>query len=510
MRNYLLAITLAATPALAQEPRLGTIDFPATGAPAAQPAFRRGVLYLHSFEYASAIRAFREAEAADPGFVMAYWGEALAYTHPVWDQQDLDSGRSVLARLGPTREARLARAATARERAYLAAVEELYGSGSKQRRDTLFSRAMLRMVDDYPGDLEAKAFASLGLLGLNQGVRDYGAYMRAAVLAQQVYRANPDHPGGAHFIIHAFDDPIHAPLGLEAARAYSRIAPDAAHAQHMTTHIFLALGMWDDVVSQNTIAVNLTLWAPGHYTEWLHYGELQQGRYGAATTLMVRVRGAATTSGRRAALALMRAQHVIATEDWSGSLWTWPIALDDQPLAAAQDAFARGLAAARRGDRNEAGAQRSVLATLVDVVRGRGDSLGARKAAVMEQELRGVLRHLEGGADDALALLREAAGQEDGLPVDFGPPEIVKPAHELLGEVLLQLGRSGEAQREFTRALAMAPGRSRALVGLVRAAAAAGDRPAAEEALRQFEGNWHAADPDLAELRTLRALVAAR
>ncbi|MFI5279157.1 MAG: hypothetical protein ACHQU1_01580, partial [Gemmatimonadales bacterium] len=168
-RHLLVASLLAATPLLGQEPRLGTIVFPTSGAPAAQPAFIRGVLYLHSFEYAQAATAFREAERLDPGFAMAYWGEAMTYTHPVWDQQDVDSARMALAKLAPTPVGRIARAPTPRERGYLDAVETLYGEGSKERRDTLYSRAMVKLMEDFPDDAEARSFAALSILGLNQG-----------------------------------------------------------------------------------------------------------------------------------------------------------------------------------------------------------------------------------------------------------------------------------------------------------------------------------------------------
>src|SRR5215212_3945517 len=173
------------------------------------------------------------------------------------------------------------------------AVEALYGPGSKPRRDTLFSAAIDRIVLAHPNDDEAKVFQALALLGLSQSVRDIPTYMRAGAIAEEVLRRKPDHPGAAHFVIHAFDDPIHAPLGLWAARAYSKIAPQAPHAQHMTTHIFLAMGMWDEVVSQNVIASgpNRHDWHAGHYTMWLGYGLLQQGRFADARTHLVHLRG---------------------------------------------------------------------------------------------------------------------------------------------------------------------------------------------------------------------------
>src|SRR5256885_194621 len=234
---------LAAGPASAQAPRLGTIDFPTSGAPAARAPFIRGVLLLHSFEYGDAARAFREAQRLDSGFALAYWGEAMTYTHPVWNEQDGNAARAALQRLAATRDARRAKAPTRREQAYLDAVEILYGDGSKAVRDTAYSLAMGRLVARFPADREAKVFYALSLLGLNQGVRDVPSYLRAAAIVDTVFRENPNHPGAAHLLIHSYDDPIHAPLGLAPARAYSKIAPDAAHAQHMTTHIFLALGV---------------------------------------------------------------------------------------------------------------------------------------------------------------------------------------------------------------------------------------------------------------------------
>src|SRR5216117_1056637 len=221
-----LACFVAGASLWAQTPRLGTIDFLTSGAPAARAPFIRGVLLLHSFEYQDAAQAFREAQRIDPGFALAYWGEALTYTHPLWDEQDPSAARAALQRLGPTPAARRAKAPTPRERAYLDAVEALYGEGSKAERDSAYSLAMESLVARFPRDPEAKVFYALSLLGLNQGVRDTTTYLRAAAILEKVLRNNPDHPGAAHLLIHCYDDPIHARRGLPAARAYSKIAAD--------------------------------------------------------------------------------------------------------------------------------------------------------------------------------------------------------------------------------------------------------------------------------------------
>ena len=499
----------------AQRPRLGTIDFPTSGAPAAQAQFTRGVLLLHSFEYQDAAQAFRAAQRIDPAFALAYWGEALTYTHPVWNEQDGNAARAALLRLGPTPAARRAKALTPREQAYLDAVEILYGEGSKPARDTAYSLGMERLVARFPADREAKVFYALSLLGLNQGVRDTATYLRAAAIVQPVFQANPNHPGAAHVLIHAYDDPIHASLGLAAARAYSRIAPDAAHAQHMTTHIFLALGMWDEVVSQNEIAAgpDRAAWAPHHYTEWLGYGYLQQGRYAEALRHLELMHRNMDRGGRgRAVLAEMRADYVVNTERWDSPSLEWSIDLTAvRARDAAVDAFVAGLSAVKRGDRERA--ERG-LADLVAVNRSRAppDPGHARDQVpdLLQKELEALLRQADGRTGDAIALMREATALEDAMPVEFGPPADVKPAHELLGEILLQAGRPREAEREFARTLALAPKRALSLLGLGRAAAAAGERKTAARAYDELRAIWHRADPAMPGLVEAERFLAAR
>ena len=508
-----LAAVCAVLPA--QAPRLGHITFPATGAPAAQAQFIRGVLLLHSFEYVDAAEAFRAAQGLDPGFAMAYWGEAMTYNHPLWNEQNLNAARAALLRLGPTPDARRAKAPTPREREYLTAVELLYGDGAKAHRDTAYSLAMERLETRFPGDREARVFYAASLLGLSRGVRNVPTYMRAAAILEPVFRANPEHPGAAHLLIHCYDDAAHAARGVPAARAYSRIAPDAAHAQHMTTHIFLGLGMWDEVVSQNEIASgrDRAAWAPDHYTQWLGYGYLQQGRYEEALRHLERMRQN-VNNGRRgnAVLAQMRAEYVVNTERWDSPALRWDIDLTSvRARDAAVDAFVAGLSALKRGDR--AGADRG-LADLAAVNQNRASVAGQPRDLVpdvLEKGLHALLRQADGAVGDAVALMREATALEDAMPVEFGPPGGVKPAHELFGEILLQAGRAREAQREFAQQLRLAPKRALSLLGLARAAAAAGDRVVAARAYRELRGSWHLADTTLPALaEAARYLTAAR
>jgi tetratricopeptide (TPR) repeat protein len=509
------ALGFAALGSAAAQEQLGKISFPNSGSAEAQPQFIRGVLLLHNFHYDQAAGAFRQAQQADPGFALAYWGEALTYTHQVWNQQDLAAGRAALARLGPTTEARLAKAPTPRERMYLASAEALYGEGSKPRRDTLYADALEALVKAQPDDDEAKVFYSVALLGLNQGVRDVPTYMRAGAIAEDVLRRNPDHPGAAHFVIHAFDDPVHAPLGLYAARRYAEIAPDAMHAQHMTTHIFLALGMWDDVARQNEVASgpHRAHWRPGHMSHWLTYAYVQQGRYDAARQLLVSLAsnvGSPPSRFDRGQLANFRARYVLDSEQWDG-----PEAMAlaaDTGFAGEDDyeyaTFAAGYAAARRGD-----------VTLADAMLARLTRTNGRAATtvrpgqpgskvvpvILELSLRAELLRRNGAKNKAAALLRRATALEDGMPAEFGPPAVVKPSHELLGALLFERGRAAEAMTEFQRALELAPGRSSALLGLGRAARAAGQETVSARAYATLAANWHAADSGLPALAEARA-----
>lgn len=509
MSRGLAALLCATAPDVAAQeapPRLGRISFPTSAGPAAQQEFLAGVLWMHSFEYPRAAAAFQRAQRLEPGFALAYWGEAMSHTHAVWNEQDLAAARAVLGRLGADRAARRGMAPTDRERLYLEAVEILYGEGSKPRRDTLYAEAMERLVRAHPDDLEAKAFYSLALIGLSQGVRDTATYRRAAAWADTVFAANPDHPGAAHYLIHAWDDPVHAHLGLAAARAYSGIAPDAAHAQHMTTHIFLALGMWDEVVSQNTLAMNLTARLPGHYTLWLHYALVQQGRWKEAAEFLAELRENMVTqrAPREGILALMRAGHVLGSANWETDLATWAIDLARAPAGSrAPEVYLQGAHAYfMAGDRGGVEARARELHALAPVV-ARGSPLGEGDPSVgsirvMATELDGLALILAGRREEGLAMLRRATAMEDALPLEFGPPAIVQPSHELLGVVLMETDPAGAA-REFEAALRLAPGRLVSTTLLLGAALEARDTALARRARPAVERLALQADPELRE-----------
>ncbi|MGE0352145.1 MAG: hypothetical protein AB7Q69_02805 [Gemmatimonadales bacterium] len=510
---------------------LGTLTFPtSTPSAEAQTAFVRGVLLLHLFEYESATAAFEEAVRLDPGFAMAYWGEAMTATHPVWDQQDLERGRQALQKLGPDPAARAGRAPTPREKAWLGAIEILYGDGPKARRDTLYAGAMARLVHDYPGDDEARLFHALALLGLSQGVRQVPTYLRAAAIAESVFTRNPGHPGAAHYWIHGMDDPEHAAGVLPAARALSRIAPDAGHAQHMTSHIFLALGMWDDLVRANENALRVVDAARhtagrdpvscGHYVTWLEYGYLQQGRYAAARELlgrcMARAMAAPAPAGpdldadnsSLASAIAMWSRYLLDTGRLSGEVAGWSIDPGAAPARRLTWAFVRAYRGFRTGDQSAAAAaQADYRLAVTDLQRASAEAPDqdpgmeefGRRVRVLGLELDGLEQIAHGRRAAGLESLRRAAALEDSMAYAFGPPFLDKPPRELLGEELLAGSVAAGARQAFLEALSRTPRRTSALRGLARASEATGDTAAARRARTELETIWHDADPDVAK-----------
>ena len=343
-RIFRLALVLAAalqfSVAHAQQGEYGNISFPNSGSADAQSSFLTGVKALHSFQFDEARLAFLEAQEIDPSFALAYWGQAMSDNHPLWRQQDIAAASEALNHLAPTLAGRLAKAPTEKEKAYLDAIEILYfTSDDKLERDIAYSAAMARMHERWPDDHEVSIFYALSLLGTvrrtDQGFRRQAL---AASISQQVFAENENHPGAAHFIIHSFDDPDHAILALPAAYVYAGIAPAAAHALHMPSHIFLQLGMWQGVVESNidaynaAVAINRRLkLVEGredfHTLSWLAYANLMLGQYDRAAVNLEQARAAVKRNpgvdSIESGYLNIRGRHILETQDWS------PLALAD-------------------------------------------------------------------------------------------------------------------------------------------------------------------------------------
>ncbi|MPY86490.1 MAG: hypothetical protein GEU99_01040 [Luteitalea sp.] len=499
-----------------QQAELGRIDFPTSQSGEAQSLFLRGVLFLHSFQYREAREAFRAAQKTAPAFAMAYWGEAMTYNEPLWFAQDVHAARAVLKRLGATRQARQAKAPTEREAAYLNAVEILYGDGRKEDRDFEYAATMRRLRERYPNDTEAAAFFGLALLGTSHRGRDFPTYMQAAAIVEEILAKNPEHPGALHYAIHCYDDPVHAPLGLRAARAYAKTAPEASHAQHMPSHIFFAMGMWDDAVRSNEGAFRVSqrnakrtgqaMESGGyHALWWLQYAYLQQGRFADARKIVQRIERLAAGEPAplvRFHLVQMRAMYSIET----GEPYELPTTVSglDLPAVAAHH-LATGMSALNRGNREEAERALAAIRTLGAATepRARGHHADhvypgdAQAVSVMDKELAALLLMEDGKSKDAMDLMRAAVATQDQTPYEFGPPSPPKPPHELLGEMLLSLAQPRLARVQFELALLRAPKRALSLLGLARSFADMGHQTAAREAYLELRQMWHRADPSI-------------
>ena len=538
LASLVLIVSALSLGANAQQSQLGKVDFPSSGSAAAQSHFARGVAALHSFWFEEALDEFRESTKLEPDFMMGYWGEAMAYNHPLWSEQDTEAGRKTIARIKDTPKL------TERERAYLNAVKQLYGEGDKLARDKAYSGAMEKIYRDYPEDLEAACFYALSLLGAARpDDKGYRRQSQAGAIAFEVYRKNPNHPGAAHYIIHSFDDPDHAILALPAAFRYAEIAPEAHHARHMPAHIFLQLGMWPEAARSNESSwavsdawvkrKNISIsFRDYHSLHWLLYIYLQQGRFNKAEELLGVMRKSMQESTYDDKLrpnyyannwANMAAAFIVETERWelveklfpgsssaeSGGDMAAHTAPRDSGSATMRQSsasqilpvFIRGMASALKGSADSE--------TIIAVLRAQagpassGGSYGnpAKALQIRQHEIAALAACAKGNYDEAIATMKKATSLEEELGPPSGPPSLIKPSHELFAEILLKAGRAKEASEEFSLALLRQPNRARSLLGAARAASKGGDVKLALEFYSKFARQWQQADTGLAELR---------
>ncbi len=482
------------------EDALGTVNIEVTGSAEGIAAFERGLLLLHSFEYDDARTAFQEAQMADSTMVMAYWGEAMTHNHPLWRQQEIEDAVAVLNRLAPTKQGRLALAQTPLERDFMTALEQLYApEGTKQERDLAYSNYLAKMKKKYPQQQEVAAFYALSVLGAVAVGRDAAAYEKAARIAQGVTAENPSHPGALHYLIHAYDDPSHAPKAVPAANSYSRVAPAAAHALHMPSHIYVSMGMWDDVVKSNIASWDASVARMErkelddnarsyHALHWLMYGLSQQGRYNEAKKIINDLKEYTATEPNRAArsyMVTMLANYLVETDDWNNEA-VWSLSADREDLNILTRAiyhFIEGWRAFEQNDQealmttiqimaderkdaaNQVTASGAPMCSTAGANRSLPNQLDIDQARVMALELEAMHAQLQGDLVETEKRVAEATILEQKLSYAYGPPRIVMPSYELFGRWLLEQGRPTEAMQQFEYALAKGPGRLHALAG---------------------------------------------
>jgi tetratricopeptide (TPR) repeat protein len=396
---------------------------------------------------------------------------------------------------------------------------------------------MEKVYRDYPDDLDAAAFYSLSLLGLVQpGDKGYRLQARAGAIALEVYQKNPNHPGAAHYIIHAFDDPDHAILALPAARRYADIAPEAHHARHMPSHIFLQLGMWPEAAASNESAWEASdAWMKRkhlslnvrdyHSLYWLLYCYLQQGRYRKAEELLTLMKKTMSESTYDNKLrpgyyennyANMAAAFVVETERWELARTFFPRSSISAEQSAATTHGGHGASQPTSGAMTALPANSGQR--LPAFIRGLAIAHGIQfndamspvnttQPSISEMEVTALTASLGNNHDRAIEIMKRAIAAEEQLAPPSGPPGLIKPTHELFGEILLRAGKPGEAAEQFDKALLRQPNRARSLLGAARAAAQRGDQQSARAFYAKFAEQWQQADQDLAELREARAFL---
>ena len=504
----LLALYLAgctSRPTEEKTSQLGDIELAVTGNQAALPHFKQGLLLLHSFEYRDARQEFLKAQELDPNLAMAYWGEAMTHNHSLWGEQDYEAGVAALQKLGEATEARQQKAATPLEKDFLQAVSILYEAGKpKAKRDRAYADFMKDLHDQHPDNHEVAAFYALSLLGSVEK-REEAVYEQGATVAQSILEKNASHPGALHYLIHSYDDPQHAFMALDAANRYSTVAPDASHALHMPSHIYVALGMWDQVVASNEASYQASVdkmkeeqkgndTRSYHAFHWLQYGYLQQGHEQKAEELLKKMQQyTAETPSKyaRRHLAYMKGTYLVETDAWQSQWPALEVEVDDlNILVRALTHFTNGMAAYK--NQNVDGVQAAITAieeaieketvkvqnqsitTCSALTREVPSQLDLDYARVMALEMKALRAWLQKDAADTERWLQEAVALDESVSYAYGPPLVVKPTRELYGEWLLETHQPEKALNQFEKGLERAPQRVRLLKGKQQAAQAVG------------------------------------
>jgi tetratricopeptide (TPR) repeat protein len=467
--------------------KLGTVSFPISCKPGMQPGFDRAVALLHSFAYRAAEAAFRSVAEQDPECAMAHWGIAMTYFHPLWEPHlppaGISAGQKEIA------QAETLKATSERERGFIHALSEIFKDASTvpySTRALNYELAMREIAVANRKDIEAQVFYALALIS-NASPTDktHRNQKEAADLLEPLYRNYPDHPGIPHYLIHAYDNQELASRGLSAARAYAKIAPSAPHALHMPSHIFTRLGLWDDSIASNLAARSAAkqqgdMGEELHAMDYLVYAYLQSGRDQEAAEVIEQLKAMHDLDVGDFKIAyaatVMPIRYIVERHQWSDTEKIPAPPESAPPQVLAIPVWARGLGFARDGGAREADKESETLRQIEERLRASGDGYWATQVNIMRREIMAWSAQAGSKPDEAAAILRSAADDEDGiekLPVTPGP---IVPAREQLGELLLGQGDSAAALKAFKTALMNAPGRRGALQGAAEAARVSAQR----------------------------------
>ena len=519
-------------PALAQHEhpagdpgRLGKVNFSVSCDPSVQAEFNSAVAMLHSFWYEKASDTFADMAAKDPTCGIAYWGIAMAHYHQIWSAPgpaDLKAGVVSLEK------AEAAGAKTQRERDYIAGLATFYMDSDKldhRTRVLAYERAMQRIYEAYPQDREAAAFYALALLAssLNTVPQDktYAREKKAGAILETIFAEQPEHPGVAHYIIHAYDYPPLAERALDAARRYAKIAPDSPHALHMPSHIFTRLGLWQESIDSNLASAASAAKnnAPGnelHAKDYLIYAYLQGAQDREAKKALE-----APPPGRPDdpqymnwlyAKGASSARYAVERHRWDEAAGlavppnTFP--REGYSWTEANLHFARALGASHIGDSGAARRDLQQLASIQEILTQEKNAYWADQVDIQRETAAAWIALAEGKRDEALQQMRSAAEHEDKTDKHNVTPGVILPARELLGEMLLEMNQPTKAMVEFEATLRMAPNRFNAVAGAARAAKLSGDNEKARTYFARLLALCNHADADRPELADARSVLA--
>ncbi len=481
---------------------VGSVHFSTSCSNTAEVSFNHAVALLHSFQYEQARQAFSDISAKDPSCAMAQWGVAMSYYHGLWRNGDTAAGREAFQKASTIEGANPK--TTPRELAYIDALGAIYREDGKDQaaHDLAFEQKMGGVQAAYPSDSEAAIFHAITLSIIAPKTdKTFANQRKCGEILEPLFQLQPHHPGIAHYIIHCYDNPVLAEKALASARVYAQIAPASAHANHMPSHIFTRLGLWDESIASNLRSEKLATDAEAtstngeardqrlHAMDYLAYAYLQSGRVKRAQAVLTELNSLLAIPGLTLtgdyAIAAIPARWTIELGNWKDAS-ALQVRTAGVPWAQAITWEAIGEGSARSGNLERAAQAERTLASLVDTIAKMNNTYWSNQVEVQRREVAAWIAEGNGKRSDAIGTMRSAAELEESMDKDAVTPGAITPAREVLAELLLREGPPQDALKEYEAVLKVAPNRFNALYGAASAADAAGDTVAADHYFRKL------------------------